>query len=379
MKKRVFLMLLGAFLLSGCEVLQSFNPFYSGVKIPDAPEVKATREVKIAWTKNIGESGKAILRPAVLNDKIFAASFLGKIKAFQNNALLWEKKLDSLISAGVGLDPELLFIGGEKGEVWALLAENGETLWKTQLSSEVVQTPVSTPAGVLVKTADERLFLLNRQNGKTLWFYQHTLQTLQVRDASLPIFAGGFIFAGFSGGKLLALSPENGAPIWQGQVAIPKGATELDRLTQVATPLSLGESLCAAAYQGQVACFNMMQGGQLLWSKKIGSANALGADGATLYVSDDWGIVHALNRQTGASLWKNEKLKMRNPSALTEGGGVLGVADLEGILYFLNPQNGEFLAKLKTDGSPIVAPLLYENGQFVAQTAKGNLFVVEIL
>ena len=299
--------------------------------------------------------------------------------AFQNGNKLWENHLNTTLSAGVGFDEELIFVGSQKGQVWALNADDGKILWQAQLSSEVVQKPVSTPVGVVVKTADERLFLLNRQNGKRLWFYQHPMQTLQVRDSAHAVFAGGFIFAGFSSGKLIALSPDNGAPVWQGQVAIPKGSNELDRLSQVSTPLSIEEILCAAAYQGQVACFNMMKGGTLFWQRKIGSVNALSFDLHHLYVSDDKGVLHALNRQTATTVWQNTQLKTRNPSSITEGAGIWALGDSEGFVYFLNPENGQFLAKIKTDGSAIQAPILFDNGQFIIQTTDGLILSVEVL
>ena len=373
--------LAAAIALCGCEALQSFNPFYSGAKIEDAPQFANTREVKKNWTAEVGESGKNILRLGVLGERLIAAGMEGKIKAFsKGGALLWEKTLENIsISAGVGADEELVFVGSNKGDVFALSALTGEEVWKTKLSSAVVQTPVSTPIGVLVKSADERIFLLNRQTGERVWFYQHTIPTLQVRDSAVPVFAGGFIFAGFDGGKLLALSPETGLPIWQGQVAVPKGANELDRLTAVATPLVEGEVLCATAFQGQTACFNMMQAGVQLWAKKIGSAQALSSNHSALFVSDDSGVLYALDKTTGATLWKNDSLVTRNPSAIAVGNDVLAVGDLEGYVYFLSAENGQFLAKVETDGKPILAPITFDNGQFLLQTEGGRIVALEVL
>lgn len=378
MKKNLFL-LLSVSVLSACSVMQSLNPFAPNVKMEKSPVVHNQKEVKTVWSVQVGSGGKNVFHPAFLKERVFAANQKGQVVAFQNGNKLWENHLNTTLSAGVGFDEELIFVGSQKGQVWALNADDGKILWQAQLSSEVVQKPVSTPVGVVVKTADERLFLLNRQNGKRLWFYQHPMQTLQVRDSAHAVFAGGFIFAGFSSGKLIALSPDNGAPVWQGQVAIPKGSNELDRLSQVSTPLSIEEILCAAAYQGQVACFNMMKGGTLFWQRKIGSVNALSFDLHHLYVSDDKGVLHALNRQTATTVWQNTQLKTRNPSSITEGAGILALGDSEGFVYFLNPENGQFLAKIKTDGSAIQAPILFDNGQFIIQTTDGLILSVEVL
>ena len=63
------------------------------------------------------------------------------------------------------------------------------------------------------------------------------------------------------------MAAENGAPIWEGIIATPKGATELERITDVlARPLILQNGqLCAIAYQGKISCFNMLRGAETLW------------------------------------------------------------------------------------------------------------------
>jgi outer membrane protein assembly factor BamB len=44
---------------------------------------------------------------------------------------------------------------------------------------------------------------------------------------------GGFVFAGFSGGKFVALALTNGGLRWEGTVSVPKGTTGAERVTDV--------------------------------------------------------------------------------------------------------------------------------------------------
>ena len=97
-----------------------------------------------------------------------------------------------------------------------------------------------------------------------------------MRSAAPPVFAERFVFAGFPGGKLVALALQNGAPVWEGPVASPKGATELDRVADiVSVPVIDGRQICSVAFQGRVACFDMGQGGALIWARDISSAAGL--------------------------------------------------------------------------------------------------------
>ncbi|MFX9934765.1 PQQ-binding-like beta-propeller repeat protein, partial [Acinetobacter baumannii] len=73
-----------------------------------------------------------------------------------------------------------------------------------------------------------------------------------------------------------------------------------------------GREVCAAAFQGRVACFELSSG-NAVWTRDISSSAGIDIDTQNLYISDDKGAVHALDRATGASLWKQDKLAGRFP------------------------------------------------------------------
>jgi outer membrane protein assembly factor BamB len=165
------------------------------------------------------------------------------------------------------------------------------------VSSEVLAAPVVGDDGVAVKSGDNQVFLLDAGDGGRKWVYQRATPPLSVRGAGSPVFADRYLFVGYPGGKLVALSLQNGAPVWEGAVALPKGATELDRVADVvASPVVDGRQICAVAFQGRVACFDMGQGGAMVWSRDISSVAGLAMDGRYLFVTDDKGRRHALDR-----------------------------------------------------------------------------------
>ena len=58
------------------------------------------------------------------------------------------------------------------------------------------------------------------------------------------------------GGKLIALALQNGGLRWEATAAEPKGATELERIVDMSgAPALVGNTVCAASYQGRVALF----------------------------------------------------------------------------------------------------------------------------
>lgn len=145
--------------------------------------------------------------------------------------------------------------------------------------------------GVAVKSGDNQVFLFDALDGGRKWAYQRATPPLSVRSAGSPVFADRYLFVDYPGGKLVALALQNGAPVWEGAVASPKGATELDRVADVvATPVVDGRQVCAVAFQGRVACFDMGQGGAMVWSRDISSVSGLVMDGRYLFITDGQGV-----------------------------------------------------------------------------------------
>lgn len=384
MSRRLLVLLAAAGLvLSGCasisESLDSINPFTSSApKMAPLGAITTTAEVKTQWSASAGKSGDYVFAPAVVGNAVYVAGRDGNISKIEDGKTVWSIKAGQNLSAGVGANARMLTVGTPKGDVLAFSTEDGKALWTAKVTSEVLAAPAVGDDGVAVKSGDNRVFLLDSNDGGRKWVYQRATPTLSIRSAGGPVFADRFVFVGFPGGKLVGLSLQNGAPVWEGAVALPKGATELDRVADVvAAPVVDGRQICAAAFQGRVACFDMGQGGAMVWSRDISSAAGLALDGRYLFVTDEKGAVHALDRLSGSSLWKQDKLVNRRVSGPAVRRGLVAVADAEGIVHFLSREDGSFAARLKTDGAPVRTPVQLLGSSFLVQTAGGNVSAIE--
>jgi outer membrane protein assembly factor BamB len=244
------------------------------------------------------------------------------------------------------------------------------------VSSEVLAAPEIAGDLVVVRSADSRIFALDARDGRRRWVYQRQAPALAVRSPAGLVVRGGFVFAGFSGGKLVALSLANGGLRWEGTVSVPKGTTELERVTDVIGLPWIGErEACAVAFQGRVACFDLGNGSQL-WARDMSSSSGLGVDARFVYVSEDRGAVSALERATGRSLWRQDRLANRNLSAPLPLGAEIAVADLQGFVHLLARDSGAFVGRVATDGSAVrSAPVPVANG-FLVQTSGGTLYAL---
>lgn len=382
-RQLVALFAAGGLLLGGCatvsDTLDSINPFSSsGPKMAPLPPLTVAFEVSTQWSASIGKSGDYTFTPAVVDGRVFVAGQNGTISRLEDGKVIWKIDAGQPLSAGVGANGRLVVVATAKGDVLAFSADDGKALWKARVSSEVLAAPVVGDDGVAVKSGDNQVFLFDAGDGGRKWAYQRSTPPLSVRSAGSPVFADRYLFVGYPGGKLVALSLQNGAPVWEGAVALPRGATELDRVADiVASPVVDGRQICAVAFQGRVACFDMGQGGAMIWSKDISSVAGLAMDARYLFVADDKGVVYALDRSSGSSLWKQDKLKSRRLSTPVVRRGLVAVADAEGIVHFLSREDGSFTARRKTDGTPVRAPLQMLGSAVLVQTTGGSVSAIE--
>ncbi|MBS1198030.1 MAG: bamB [Proteobacteria bacterium] len=376
---------LASLLLGGCatvsESINKINPWAgkTGPKPTELQSIKGTAEARARWSVNIGKAGNYVFTPAQVDGSVYVAAADGTLARIDEGAITWRIKAAPALSAGVGSDGRLVVVGTAKGDVLAFSASDGKPLWQVKVTSEVLAAPTVGDVGVAVKSGDNRIFLLDAKDGARKWFYQRATPPLSLRSFAGPVFAEQYVFAGFPGGKLMALDAKNGAPIWEGTVALPKGATELDRVADIVSlPVFDGSQLCAVAFQGRVACFDLKQGGQLMWARDFSSTSGLVVDGRYLFTVDAKGAVHALERDNGGSVWKQDKLLHRNVSGPAARRNFVAVGDMVGVIHILRREDGDFAARVNTDGTPVLTPLQVMGSGFLVQTAGGTVAAIEV-
>ena len=373
----------GSMVSSAIETMNPMNWFGSRSPAPEmAPLPPLTNSVAVStlWQANIGNSQQAVFSPAVTGDSVYAAAYDGAITRLDagSGKQLWRINAGERLTGGVGSDGKLVAVGSGKGEVLAF-DTNGTALWKAQVSSEVLAAPQVADDVVVVRSADGRIFGLDAKDGKRKWYYQRSTPALTVRSPVGISISRGVAYAGFAGGKLVAINLDNGAVRWEATVALPRGTTELERVTDViGLPVVTEREVCAVAYQGRIGCFDLATG-QAVWGREMSSTSGLSLDARYAFVSDDKGAVHALDRIGGTSVWKQDKLRLRNLSAPLALGREIVVADIQGYVHFLARDSGAFVGRVATDGSPVSTnPVMLPNGGFLIQTRNGGLYAFSV-
>jgi outer membrane protein assembly factor BamB len=330
--------------------------------------------------QQVGSAETYDFSPATDGNAVYAASVQGvllKLDATSGKEI-WRVRADERFSAGVGLGANLVLVGTPTGYVVAY-DQQGKLLWKSKVSSEVLSAPRVHLDIVVVRAGDGRIFGLNAVDGSRKWVFQRSTPALTLRSSAGIVVADGVVYAGYAGGKLVAIKADDGNNLWEASVAQPKGTTEIERIADITSlPVVDGPAVFAVAYQGKVAAIDRATG-RIGWSRDISSYTGINAESDRLYLSHSQGAVYSMEFASGKTFWRQGDLRYRQISAPLPMGELIAVGDLQGYVHFLQREDGAFAARVKTDDSAIMPQMTELNvGVLLTQTRNGGLYAISL-
>lgn len=342
----------------------------------------ASTSVKKLWSTSIG-SGAAQqylkLYPLLLSDRVIAADRNGDVVAvnIENGKVIWRTDLDVTISGGVGGNADYHVVATRDGEVIALNA-SGVLLWRKNISSESLAPPAIDDDRIVVRSVDGSIVALSVKDGKQLWIYSRDVPALSLRGNSMPVVDASRVYVGLDNGRLVALDLADGHSIFDVAVATATGRSEIERLNDVDGDSLLDRNLLfIASYQGRVIALDVRRG-QLLWTRKISTSTGLDAGVTTLFITDDRDHIWAMDRDNGATMWKQEKLQARQLTRPVVMGENIVVGDYAGYLHWLSQFDGHFVARVHVDSDGILVPPLVKNDRVYVMTRDGDLVAYQL-
>lgn len=385
----LFILLLTLGTLSGCSQILELkddvsDKIFGSDREGDNPvplkELKQSGDAKLLWSASVGESEIYDFSPAVDDKYIYAASETGTLTKLDaaTGKQEWQVSAGEPLSGGAGAGEGLVLVG-TKGAVLAFDQATGKPLWKSRLAGEVLSAPRVDGGVVVVRSGDSRIYGINAADGKRKWVYERATPTLSLRSSAGVTIAEGAALAGFSGGKLVAVRVADGKVIWEATVALPKGATEIERIADITSlPVVDGRFVYAAAYQGRVVGIERASG-KVLWNRDISSFYGLTVDGSVLYLTQSNGATYALDYSTGKTYWRQGGLQYRKTTAPVSLGRSALFGDFEGWVHVLSRDDGDFVGRVKTDSSAVMPqPVVLNSTTALFQTRAGGVYAVSI-
>lgn len=373
---RLLLALFACLSIAGCGIFgDDDEPIDPPVELTD---FEAAFRVSRVWEQRIGGGSEYLLlalSPAADGGRVYAGAYDGRAIAVdaESGKRVWAVDTDAELSAGPAVGEGLVVFGTTDGQLLALDALDGTGRWRTTLTGEVLARPAIGNGLVIVRTVDGYLRALDAADGSEFWNVEQQVPRLTLRGNSAPAIAGSAVIAGFDNGRIAAYDLDDGDIRWENVIAPPSGRTELDRLADVDASITvIGQDVYVGSYNGRVASL-ASESGQVLWSQDVPSYETLGIDWTALFATSQTGDIVAMNRSSGAIVWTQEGLHMRQPTPPAPHENSVIVGDFEGYLHWLNAATGEFEARVRVDGEAIVGQPVTAGDLVFVQTESGRL------
>jgi len=387
--KQLITLATSTLLLTGCSLFSSEEDV---VTMAELPVFEASYTPQVAWQASISsgvDKYYSQLMPAADDEAVYVASRDGEVKAFAatTGKQLWsndfsdhesnELNRSARFSGGVHLALDTLYIGTENAQVLAIDKNNGELLWLSKVSGEVIASPIYSTGLVIIHTSRGDLIALDSSTGEEVWVLNNKQPKLTLRGSATPTIAQGGIIYGRADGFVSAALLSNGQPLWQLPVARPYGATELDRIVDAdMQPVIRNNTIYALAYNGNLVAIDLLKG-QQLWERKYSGYNDIALSGSTLYLSDYRGYLYAVDRNTGDEVWANKQLSYRNLTGVAIANQYIVVGDGEGFLHWVDRDSGEFVAQQDLDSDGLYMQPFESHSYLYLQTRSGKLIAIE--
>ncbi len=372
-------------LLTGC----SYIPWFGRDKDPTPPTKLAdiVQEVSLTPVWSVrptrGTEGRLLfLVPALADGRLYVADARGRVAALaaDSGRVLWERDTGLAFSGGPDVQGDRLTLGTSQGELVSLSTTDGREHWRARLGSEVLSVPRFTGDGrIVVHTLDDTLYGIEAATGKELWRLAYPAPVLTLRGSSSPVLAPGGVVVGLSGGKLVNLDPQDGAPLWEVIVSRPSGRSELARIADIdADPVLLGSTIFVGSYNGDLAAVEATTG-DILWRRELSAHAGLAVNDNGLFVTDSQDQVWGADPADGAGRWKQEHLRYRQVTAPALIGSLIAVGDLEAYLHLLNQSDGRLVGRTRiARKGGITARPLVAGGRLYVYAEDGTLSALTV-
>lgn len=356
---RASVLLLSVVMLSACGTVKKWFGKSDKPAEPDEPAALVAIENPITieqiWGASLGDGeGDLWTRqaPVLAEGRIYASSTAGRVMAFDalTGKLLWSVKTKLPLGSGPGVGAGRLVLGSLEGDVIALDADSGAEIWRTKVSSEVITPPVVAQGYTVVRGNDGRVSGINLGDGKRVWIYDRGLPPLTTRGNAPPALARDAVVIGYADGMLVTIRIADGGTLWERAVATPDGRNELERMADIDGDIQVGlTDVFAHSIKGQVMAVDLSSG-RPLWNRDITGYVGMALMGDKVITADANSVLYALDRGTGAGIWRQDALLNRGVSTPAAAGPYVVVGDAEGYLHWFDSATGAPVGRVRLGG-----------------------------
>jgi outer membrane protein assembly factor BamB len=325
---------------------------------------------------------RLVAQPVLAEGKLFALNAAGEVVAIDaaTGRTLW--RTDAMpkeegqgdLGGGVGYAGGTLFVATGAGEVLALSPGDGKILWRRDVGAPVRGAPTIAGGRIFVVTTENELLALDAaKKGERVWSFSGVAEPTGILGAANAAVEGNIVVIPQSSGEVVALRIENGRQLWTERLAAARQINPITNIADItARPVVDRGVVIAVSNAGRLAALDVRTG-RRLWDVDIGGIQTPWIAGDWVYALSNEGQLVCIERLTGRIKWSAQlnnfatERQRRNPIVWT--GPVLAsdrliVAGSHGEALSISPYTGEALGRIVIGERVLISPIVANNTIF---------------
>lgn len=328
-----------------------------------------------AWKTNIGygtnDEKKLTSNLIVAEQKVFAMDSHGKITAIdlKTGTKVWHSETSpagdagETLGGGIAYDNGIIYASTSFGDVMALNANDGKSLWTRHVTTPMRIAPTIKDGRVFVVTIANELFALNSKDGEVLWDHAGLPETTGLLGGGTPAIDGNVVVVTYSSGEIYALRVENGYQLWTDALSASVSIDSISSITHIrARPVIYQGIVYVVSHGGKIAAIDINSGVRL-WHRDLSGIRTPAVNGDYIFVITNINELICMNRHTGEAYWSTAMPATDNKTKLFWAGPVIAgnalvITGSNGEVVFYNPENGQKLHHISTREKFMLSPVV---------------------
>jgi outer membrane protein assembly factor BamB len=348
------------------------------------------------WSRDIGAGNSRRQRltvdPVVQGGQIFTMDAQARVTSLSTSGqVLWTRDLtrpgdkpEDASGGGLAVQGTRLFVATAFGQLHALDAASGATVWVQELDSVASGAPTVSGDIVTLVTRDSRAWGIDVANGRVRWQTPGARSVSGVVGSSAPAVADGRVILPFSSGQITALSLNTGETLWSTSLAGQRLGPVFARILDIGgDPVVAGGRVFMGNTSGRTVAVEAATG-ERVWTAEEGAFAPVWVEGGSVFLISDRNELLRLDAGTGERIWGVELPlfePVRRARRLKDvyvhygpvlAGGRLLVASDDGLLRSFSPVDGTLLSAVSLP-EPAARPPVVAGGTLYIVGESGTL------
>ncbi|UEG51508.1 PQQ-binding-like beta-propeller repeat protein [Mucilaginibacter daejeonensis] len=328
--------------------------------------------VKPVWTyQDQSDIGSGM---ALFTGKVILTDTKGLIYALDRNTgkRAWSYATGGKLYSTPAVKGRYVVAGSSDDHIYCVDANTGKLIWRAATDKAVVASPVIAVNKVLIGSSDGKFRALDLTTGKPVWTFDQVIGFVVTK----PLLYQGNVYFGCWNNDFYCLNVNTGALVWKWN----NGATSRMLSPAACYPVAAYGRVFIVAPDQYMTAFDASNG-KVIWRKKtpkyrVRESIGLSGDSAFVYAKTmDGQVIGVSTRADSMQVDWQAKLQLPYelaPSALIEDNGIVYVPTHSGIVYAVERKSGNTLWSYKVSNS-LVNPVTANGKDVFVSTMDGKV------